>query len=131
MSLAPPTRPLPSSPSVRGSDLPLRSNSTRTSPPRHTDKENSHTKAQRSSEDDFDQTKKDFERSKALDRVSGHVNGTGKPAAGGLAQRGSFYGGSAGLHIQINDTPEAPAEWGSNFWVTIMDPLVRPTAYSG
>ncbi|KAG9012778.1 hypothetical protein FRB93_001332 [Tulasnella sp. JGI-2019a] len=132
MSLAPPTRPLPSSPSIRSSELSSRSGSTRVSPSRKNTGADRKSPARSSEDSVLDPNKRDHERSKALERVSGgQGNGNGKSAAGRSGNRNSVQGGSGGVHIQINDAPEpAPAEWGANFWVTIMDPMTQAVFYA-
>ncbi|KAG8863335.1 hypothetical protein FRB96_008827 [Tulasnella sp. 330] len=132
MSLAPPTRPLPTSPSSRSSDLSSRPSTTRTSSPRRHDKSNADSKTLRSSEDGLDPTKREHERKQALERVSGgQSNGSAKSVAGRSGHRNSVQGGTGGFHIQINDVPEpAPPEWGANFWVTIMDPTTQAIFYA-
>lgn len=125
MSLAAPTRPLPSSPSSRSSDIPSRSNSTG-NPSRKGDKHR--TNSNRSSplrggaegDSTSDYGRGDREKDKAARRLSGQLTGEPGPS------NASISGGSAraGFSVNVNDVPQETVTWGANFWVTIQDPMV-------
>lgn len=121
MSLAAPTRPLPTSPSSGPSELPSRSNSV-AGPSKKVERSGSHSSPNRTvvrlgSENDSDVSRRDSERSKAADRLAGQSNGRSTPV-----------NGPPKPHVQINGQSEDATTWGANFWVTIQDPMVSSSA---
>ncbi|KAG8936973.1 hypothetical protein FRC03_000245 [Tulasnella sp. 419] len=125
MSLAPPTRPLPS---------PLESSSTRQnhnqqrSPPRSTAPRPS-SRNSTNHDLDHDQLRKDKER----DRTSQILNGvqtspSKRPGASPSAAPSAPSPPNIQLHV--NDMSDKPTDWGANFWVTIMDPMTQAIFYA-
>lgn len=124
MSLAAPTRPLPSSPNSRPSDIPSRSSSIN-GPSRKGEKHRTNSTRSsplRGAEGDStsDYGRGDRERDKAARRVSGQL--TGDPGPSNASISGSSA--RAGFSVNVNDVPQETVTWGSNFWVTIQDPMV-------
>ncbi|KAG9018853.1 hypothetical protein FRB90_008966 [Tulasnella sp. 427] len=131
MSLAAPTRPLPSSPNSRSSDLPSRSNSI-ANPSRKGDKHrnNSTRSSPLRGGADGDSTseigRSDREREKAARRLSGQL--TGDPGPSNASTSGASA--RAGFSVNVNDVPQETVTWGSNFWVTIQDPMTSAVFYA-
>ena len=126
MSLAAPTRPLPTSPTQKTADVPQRTNSQDTSRKQKTSPRRS---PKKTGEKDSDSSRKERERDKAEQRLSG-ANSSASNGRNGYGQAPTSSGQpllDANLQIHINDLPEESASWGANFWVTIQDPMVSTT----
>ncbi|KAG8904474.1 hypothetical protein FRB99_001686 [Tulasnella sp. 403] len=127
MSLAAPTRPLPSSPSSRTSDLPSRPSSA-SGPSRSTSRKLDRSKSSpgRSTGEESDSAQRDRERDKTAHRLSGQFNGNGRSTPNGTNPPN---GNAQSFRIQISEQAETTA-WGSNFWVTIQDPTSQAVFYA-